>query len=484
MSSLGASTKGDEDIGKFGEGLKMLAASAVRQGINVEFSSRNWRAKPTSYESTVRDYETGRDKVFTMLGYQMEWSDTNQTGSSTNFSVLPSTIEVGQQALTEAQLAEMRALLDPSSIMGKTWQEWMSVIDPRNSNEFGQRGLDRYVAPKEEEVHTDGIVRVISSQPGRIFEKGLFIPSQARTQPMLFGYDIDESIIDTRERNAYNEGLLDSYLKEYYMNLTDKDVIKRVVETVKANPNTDFYEYKFFGFSYRYASPETKVLWRQAFYETFGDDAVLSIKPELQRLQRFGMGDSEGARAHYANIAKAVANEVHLENHNLVVLPEKLTEFYSSGTVYDSQDFVKDFESAEVPLSPENKQQLTNLVNGVNAVLAEFVDAEEADPSRAAVLRQFISASALQERKNRMLSMRDDSVIVKSKAFPASGMVEEKNGHAAVYLNQNVLHDPNQLVDTYTHELSHFLSRQKDYRLDFQRFLMMVALSKGTLQAA
>jgi hypothetical protein len=462
LSSLGASTKGDEDIGKFGEGLKMLTASAVRQGINVELSSRNWKAKPTSYETTVRDYETGRNKIFTMLGYQMDWTDNNQVGSSTEFSVLPSTLEAGQQSLSEVQLSERE----------KTWQEWMSVVDPRHTNQYGQRGLDRFIAPKEEDIHTDGIVKVINSQPGRIFEKGLFIPNQATTQPMMFGYDLDESIIDTRERNAYNEGLLDNYLKEYYSNLTDKDLIKRIVEKVKANPDTDFYEYKFFSFSY-FPSPKTGALWRQAFYETYGDDAVLSLKPGVQSLYK-----------HYASyipeLKRAVTDEVHLENHNLVTLPENLTLFYKN-LVYNSQNFLKDFESADAHLPPADQQQLTSLVHGVNSVLAEIIDEYEANPAKAVVLRKFTSVQELQEQKDSMLNMTKNSVIVKSKAFPVSGMVEEKNGHAIVYLNQNVLHNPDQLVDIYNHELAHFLSRQNDYKLDFQRFLMMVALHNPDL---
>ena len=188
--------------------------------------------------------------------------------------------------------------------------------------------------------------------------------------------------------------------------------------------------------------------------------------------------DYESNGTYFSDMRKAVANEVHLENDNLVTLPEALTRFYK-GLVYNSQNFLQQLESTEVHLPSQDQQQLTALISGVNSVLAEIIDKGEENPDTTAVLRKFTIAQALQEKKKKMMSMEAGSVIVKSKEFPSMGTVKEENGHATVYLNQNLLHDPDQLVATYTHEQAHFLSGEGDYKLDFQRFLMMVALSKG-----
>lgn len=463
LTLLGRSTKTDEDLGKYGEGLKMLAASATRQGISVEFGSRDWIAKPVNFQQEVKDYETGKARAFEMLGYQLTWQDQPTLGSLTRFSVGA----------------------NPNTQQGATWQNWVEVLDPRNIDSYGQRGLDRFVLGKSDTSHSDGVVSVLLTTPGRIYEKGLLITGGA-TKPMIFGYNLDETVIDTRERNTYNEKLLEAFLADYYANLTDVDIMRKVLETARDEPQVDFYEYKFLGFGHEKASDITKTLWRKTYHEVFGDDAVLSLRPELHRMQAFdlrmsmnssGIGTRDQGRANYiANLARAVANEVHLENRNLQILPESLTIFLRS-QVYNSEDFLKDIQSSEVELPAQEQVKLLDFVQNANMGLLTILESIDSSSERRQYLHRIIPEDQLRDKKEAARRVKPGNVRVKNPTFPVAGMVEDEDGEAVVFLNQRILPDPERLLEVSVHEMSHFISGKGDFRIDFQRFMMMVALS-------
>lgn len=505
LTQLGKSTKGDNDLGKFGEGLKMLAASALRQGIEVKISSRDWIATPVGHQKSVKDYETGKDRTFNLLGYRMEWQDGSKTGSQTKFSLLP--LEPGQNQLTPDQMIKLQTILGQNSPSGKTWQEWTDVLDFRKVDQYGQRGLERYVLPKEEQVDTNGVVNLLMNRPGSIYEKGLLIPGEI-SKPMIFGFNIDETIIDTRERNVFNQTILEGYLSDYFHNLTDTNVMRKVLEMAKQNPNLDFYEYKFLNYDFNKNTPLTNVLWRQTYYEVFGDDAILSLSPRLEKLKRdsylkstsessdeinytvndtsrftegvnesFGRIEGYRDRENIVGIVGAVANEVHLENQNLQILPSSLTDFFRY-SVYTSQDFSNELKDTEVELSPQEKEKLVAFVQTANQVILTILESMDSSNQKQQYLQKIVDKDKLQARKDHLQKMPGDNIRIKHPLFPADGMVEERDGQAIVYFNKKILSDPGLLLETYVHEVTHYLSGQADYVLGFQRFLMALALNK------
>ena len=474
LAVLGETTKTDDDIGKFGEGLKMLAASAIRQGMDVSFSSRDWVAVPTAYQASVKDYETSTEQTFPMLGYRMTWQPNSRVGSSTQFSLING-IQSGQVQLTTEQISAIQAKTRES-----TWGDWVEVLDPRNADNLGSRGLERYTLSPETEQREGNFVGVIDSTSGRVYEKGLLIPGQI-DQPMMFSYNIDGSVIDTRERNNFSKNMLDAYLQDYFDNLKDPEVMRTMLEKAKADPNSDFYEYKFLRIAgLTDTSKRTQVLWRQAYYDVFGADAILSEQPELRKLEQAAYsraGLSEGAMSHYAQIRNIVANEAHLEG-NLVILPSRLQTFFNvKARVYKSQDYLKDIEAAEVEVPPEDKSNLFATIKTLNGLTMAMLESMDSNQQRREALARVVPSGLLDQKVARLRDMAEADIRIKNASFPAMGMVAEEAGKPVVYLNEKVLGDPNQVVDTYIHELSHFLSGKGDYTIGFQRFMMMLALS-------
>ena len=62
--------KGNDDaVGYFGEGLKMLSAACLREGIDLELRSRNWQARPRAIDLQIDDQEIQR------LAYEVKNGD-------------------------------------------------------------------------------------------------------------------------------------------------------------------------------------------------------------------------------------------------------------------------------------------------------------------------------------------------------------------------------------------------------------------------
>lgn len=470
LSILGSTTKDEENIGKFGEGLKMLTASALRQGIHIELASRDWKATPRPFEQIVKDYETDKEQSFTMLGYDLQWLDEPARGSKTHFALLP--LQPGQQDLTPEQAAALEEKLSPRSTMRNTWENWIAVLDPRNANEHGQRGLARYVL-EETPKHGNDIVTVLPSSPGTIYEKGLLVPAD-RSRPMLFGYNLDATIVNTRERNTYNSALFEKYVRGYYRNLADKEIIRAILVAARDHPGTDYFEYGCIG--------GDAALWRQTYYEVFGDDAVLSLQPMLRRLERIltpgpfsiMVRENEGLVRHYNQLSKVVSNEQHLEG-NVRMLPHAMTTFLESH-VYTSKNFQEALHASEMEVPADFRERLCAWVRETNEAVLETISALERDAHKADSLHAVVPSETLEERRQLLGGINAKSIKVKHRSFPALGYMEDKK-NLVISLNEKILRSPRDLLDTYVHELAHYLSGKTDYVLDFQRFLMLLALS-------
>src|SRR5581483_10444649 len=81
-------------------------------------------------------------------------------------------------------------------------------------------------------------------------------------------------------------------------------------------------------------------------------------------------------------------------------------------------------------------------------------------------------------REQEVAKIGDSNIKIRLGSFPAKGSVEEKDKQLIINLNEKLLGKPQDLLDTYVHELGHFLSGRGDYILDFNRFLMAIATSR------
>ena len=61
LSVLFSTKSADErSVGQFGEGLKLVAATALRESVYIEYQSRNWTAKPYAKHETIATTELDR----------------------------------------------------------------------------------------------------------------------------------------------------------------------------------------------------------------------------------------------------------------------------------------------------------------------------------------------------------------------------------------------------------------------------------------
>ncbi len=473
LTRLGASTKSDEDIGAYGEGLKMFAAAGVRLGIPVQLASRDWEATPRSYEKTIKDYANDEERTFAMLGYDMTWTEQKRVGSATRFSILPPSITQDQEHLGDAQIAEVYARLDRQSAVGLTWSEWISIMDPRLTDHNNRHGLERFIAPRDTSSSTSGAVRLLYEDAGNIYEKSLLIPSGEPSRA-LFGYDINARIINTRERDTYDPKLLNEYIKNYYLTIKDKNALKTILQRAADSPKSDFLENRLFKDMRLFEiSEETLLIWKEAFHEVFGDDAILSLKSiPIDEAH----GGEPGNHDKLSSQKRAVTNEIHLENHNLVHLPGPITKILQKAEVYDSLAFLQQFEAASITLPPTQRYQLITFLQSINQTLAQMIDSMESDPQQAHALRGVINKDSLATQKELLLAMDDNGVAVKARSFPVNGLVSKEQNKLLVSINEKILPYIEQLTETYGHEAIHILSQHGDYNLNFQRFLLFIAL--------
>lgn len=456
LTSLGKSTKDNENLGKYGEGLKMLATSAVRQGIHVQLSSRDWVAIPRKYDQVVTDYETGGKKTLVKLGYDLKWFDNANSFSQTYFSLLPISHDLPQ--LSQDQQRQIQTLLGNNQ---STWKTWVDMLDPRNENVYGQSGLDRFVLPKKKTSITDGRVTLLFDRPGDIYERSLLIPEDW-PKPKIFGYNIDETIINTRERNNFDKDLLDEYVLKYFDQLTDKSVMKHILETVVEDQGKDFYELQFF--KSETMSPRAKALWKQAYFELFGEDAILSLKTLKGRFHQLD-GDS---------IKESIEEEKHLEHFNLIHLPYELTSFFANN-VYSSNDYRKVSEGADIKIPSRDKETLTKYIQSVNELMLTVLESIDSNPEGRAALAAIIKLNTLEKRKRKLHNIKSRHIRITHKSLLELGSVRIQN-EPSIALNQKILQNAFQLASTYIHEASHYLPDEADYELGFQRFVMAIVL--------
>ncbi|HJO15156.1 MAG TPA: hypothetical protein QGG70_03840, partial [Candidatus Pacearchaeota archaeon] len=153
-----------ESVGQFGEGIKMLSAACLREGIDLEIRSRDWLAKPV-----VRDLNIDGQEVRQMC-YEVYNHQDDMQGSMTIFKN-PS-----------------RQFIDYVFQLDKTVLE---LAEDKNGRIFQT---------------SDG---AILESEGQIYVKGIHITDDFR-EKLLFGYDI---IADTnRDRNMVNPNILNNQI--------------------------------------------------------------------------------------------------------------------------------------------------------------------------------------------------------------------------------------------------------------------------------
>ncbi|TSC81733.1 MAG: Uncharacterized protein G01um101420_838 [Parcubacteria group bacterium Gr01-1014_20] len=224
------STKAGEQgsVGQFGEGIKMISAAALREGIDVEFESQDWRARPVAKPVTFKNTRDKKEEEIKQLTFAAEYLNGEpMIGSRTTFW------KPNQQFIDEVLKVEEKVL-----------------------------ALDKKYRP----VFVGETGQIAKLEPGKMYIKGILVGER----DTLLSYNFND-IQTNRDRNTtmIHEGTLDRKIKGILSEISDVKLVKTLIARAVANPGQE-------GEDYHYSiTPKTPTVWVTAFYELFGEDAVI-----------------------------------------------------------------------------------------------------------------------------------------------------------------------------------------------------------------
>lgn len=228
------STKSDEEgsRGQFGEGLKMVAASSVRENLDMELQSQDWSAKPFGKEIEVNNTRKNTTQKVSQLAFKVNHHKQEKTiGSKTIF-----------HKPTEDFIEQVLTLND-------------KVLELKK----GYKPLFRYLGPNEGGD-------IVNKEEGNIFVKGIFV----KKENTLFSYDFN-NVETNRDRNAIVNTDINQNIENILTELNDKNLIKTLLQKSLENRNAlECTRY--------YLRPKYPTLWKEAFYEAFGENACLQTE--------------------------------------------------------------------------------------------------------------------------------------------------------------------------------------------------------------
>jgi len=214
-----------ESRGQFGEGIKMMAAAALREGLELEMESQNWRAKPIIKEVEIFDTRHQKKQKVEQLAFQVEYlKGEKMIGSRTTF-YKPTKAFIDELMQIEKKVLALRDNYRPAFV--------------------GSEG------------------EIVDRESGNIFVKGIYVTNKKT----LFSYNFEDAETN-RDRNVVVSEDLEKRIAKIVGELSDKRLIKTLLK--KSILEEDAIES-----SYIYIEPKHPSVWVEAFYEAFGKDAVL-----------------------------------------------------------------------------------------------------------------------------------------------------------------------------------------------------------------
>lgn len=229
------STKSQEkdSKGQFGEGMKMVAAASLREGLDMEMQSQNWSARPFGKKIDVQNTRKNTTEKVEQLAFDVNHYDQdNIIGSRTIFHQ-PSKKFIDEVLKIEDKVLELEEKYSPLFV--------------------GKRG------------------QIVRKTEGDIFVKGIFV----KNENTLFSYNFDD-VETNRDRNSIVNERIDSRVSSIIEELNDKHLIKTLLQKSLDNHNALECSY--------YQSTNYPFLWGEAFYEAFGKDACVNTNftpPEI-----------------------------------------------------------------------------------------------------------------------------------------------------------------------------------------------------------
>ncbi len=464
--------------GKNGEGLKLAAASAKKQGFEITFASFglgsngsevSWQAEAkTLPEEYTHDGKTNIAQRLVFDVVEKERSALEERSATTHI-ILPD---------------------DADEACLKRWSVWMNCVDPRNKDEHGNGGMDRYLLTNENALgnfSTVGPTTVLFERPGEIFENGTLIRTEQQAErSYTLGWNFP-SITSTRERTHIDEDMAKAYMRHYFKNTTDESAVEHVLRSIQVHDINEYNMHKSNeGFSRiidfanqkqekRDVSPDwilsdsdsypSLPLFQKKVQELYPDKILFSY--ELAKNIKMSMS---GSMRHIRP-----EKRLNVSRDDYRVLRHMFPTM---------QDYMKDIENSIIDIEPNELEPLRSVVGDEIIRIEKALDRIEQNPKTAPIFEHILKIS---ETTRTQISERLSELTPDAAAGTAADvflMAEDSNadGLASVGIGLRV-----SLLEIWTrsqhgrmygvidHELVHKMLEARDYTTEFILLLGLLA---------
>lgn len=470
IATMGASSKKSPLFaGKYGEGQKMVAAAALRSGLELTYEStvekdgalQSWSARTVPAARSI--VLEGREIEKQLVAFDVALRDRQPATGSTTIVRLSDNV-------TPAQMRQ--------------WAEWVSIIDPRKKDPSRHGGLARYVrqlrAPGSERVHSVGSISVLLDEPGAVYENGLRINPQAeKGRALAFGYDVPE-IVTTRERNSYDPQRLREYVKHALSHTTDTKVIEEVLRKVGEgqgkNPDLDIGVIM-------HESDNAAPVWAGVARKVW-PGYVLHSHEKFGKLMypyedEWYTDADEIRRAHErAQEARSIeANILHLDRNKILDVSEGSYEGFSK-LLPTAESMIKRMALQIVPAPPAVKKVLSAVIAESTKTFMDMVSTARTKLTREQFTLYPVPAARLYDRATVWADAKAIADADKVALAPVESAFHGKAEDRGVIFNEALLFSAQRrnLAETSLHEVAHVISGYSDYTEDFVRLLHELAL--------
>ncbi len=492
--------------GKYGEGQKMVAAAAARNGMELSFSS------VAAYGKTQRRWAarvaTKREQFF----------QAGKGAADVDRVVFDLSSEA--QAAPEPYTSETVLCLPEGQTSGPV-AEWFDIIDPRRKDERGNGGLARYVralrteAPSKRVIDL-GCMRILLDEPGCIYENGLLVVRD--TEQYAFGYDVP-SVTSTRERNAVDQEQLQAYITYALENSMHFSYIENILQTLRDQTFTDLKSDRGYVkhidlkidsmLQYKHFIPSLPH-WRKACKTVFPGKFVHSEQEEARALQYLiadlqfeqteGRDNPRDPACKAAELRRAInrkahamVNMRHLSSDNVVEMPEHLYQGFSK-VMPTATQYLETLMETEIAVDDATRIGLQKVVTQSAREIADvFAFMERGDKRRLGGLllaagkpAEGPEADAAIAAAREKLAFWSDSQQVASapRAVFVSPAAAGYHGIAhprSIGINETLLLAAHRkrLVGVIRHELLHAVTGLRDYTPEFVILLLELADREG-----
>ncbi len=379
--------------GKYGEGQKMIAAAAARNGFKLSFSSVGlYEDKPHRWQA-----EVGTEDEEIMIDGSPEvvkrvvFNSSAEKESERNFTS-STTLELPSNA-TSQQWYE--------------WRKWVDIINPSHKDDKGNEGLARYVLqlrPLSDRVIDLGFMRILLDEPGAIYENGLLI-NNLRPSNSIVGYDVPD-IVTTRERNRFSHDKLEKYIGLALTECTDIRYLEALFQVLRdtyldamkktgklvVDKETELF---FPGISYNTFNM-ARPLWDAMNEEFLGGIFIHNAEKVNSTIEYLESKKSpnEDDKIRLEKYRRVAANIKHLPSDRVVEVSKYSLDYFANLFPL-AEEYVESLDVSAIEVSQETHEQLIEITASAAEMIfamlqqEKMVGTEVVNPLMAAVMREY-----------------------------------------------------------------------------------------------